>query len=157
MFYRATSISPRFLVILGVSLVTLAMIACAGPPAASNAVDSGNTPTATSPTSEAVAPGDTPTATSPTSEAAAPGNTPTATSSTSEAAAPGDTPEPTSATVPEVPLEDISSASFSDPTSIDNRWFSLQPGRQVVIEGSTVEDGESLPHRIEFTVTGLIK
>ncbi len=52
---------------------------------------------------------------------------------------------------------DFDPTNFGDPTNIDNEWFPLQPGTQWVFEGFTVEDDESLPHRIEFTVTDLTK
>jgi uncharacterized protein YbaA (DUF1428 family) len=47
--------------------------------------------------------------------------------------------------------------NFDDSTNIDNGWLPLQPGRQWVYEGFTIEEGESIPHRIEFTVTDLSK
>ena len=47
--------------------------------------------------------------------------------------------------------------AFSEPTSIDNEWLPLVPGTQLIYEGATVEDGEDIPHRIEFTVTDLTK
>ncbi len=59
--------------------------------------------------------------------------------------------------IPDPPFEDIKRASFLTPTQIDNEWMGMQPGMQRVYEGTTVEDGEELPHRIEFTVTDLVK
>ena len=47
--------------------------------------------------------------------------------------------------------------NFDNSTSIDNEWLPLQPGSQWVFEGVSIEDGESIPHRIEFTVTDLTK
>ena len=47
--------------------------------------------------------------------------------------------------------------NFSEPTRIDNEWLPLQPATQWIYEGTTMEDGESLPRRIEFTVTDLTK
>lgn len=52
---------------------------------------------------------------------------------------------------------DFDAASFSDPTTIDNNWFPLTPGNRLVLDGVTVENGESLDHRIEFIVTDLTK
>ncbi len=54
-------------------------------------------------------------------------------------------------------LADISTATFSDPLTIDNPYLPIVPGMQLVYEGITVEDGEELSHRIVFTVTDLIK
>jgi len=59
--------------------------------------------------------------------------------------------------IPDPPFEDVKRASFLTPTQIDNEWMGMQPGTQRVYEGTTVEDGEELPHRIEFTVTDLVK
>ncbi|GAA1815063.1 hypothetical protein [Agromyces neolithicus] len=46
---------------------------------------------------------------------------------------------------------------FSNPTSVDNRWFPLRPGTQFVYEGETVEDGRTTEHRVVSTVTDLVK
>ncbi len=54
-------------------------------------------------------------------------------------------------------LEEFNRGDFSDPTHIDNQWLPMQPGTQWVLEGFTVEDGEEIDHRIEFTVTDLTK
>ncbi|HSG19082.1 MAG TPA: hypothetical protein VLE70_22510, partial [Anaerolineae bacterium] len=54
-------------------------------------------------------------------------------------------------------LEDFDRGNFDRPTDIDNQWLPLQPGNQWILEGSTDEDGERIPHRIEFTVTDLTK
>jgi len=54
-------------------------------------------------------------------------------------------------------FENFDNSNFDDPTNINNEWFLLQPGMQFVYEGATVEDGESIPHRLEFTVTDLTK
>lgn len=59
------------------------------------------------------------------------------------------------ATKPE--FVEFAAGNFSDPTNIDNKWLPLQPGTQWVLDGITVEEGEEIPHRIEFTVTDLIK
>lgn len=86
--------------------------------------------------------------------------------SSSEAATDGDaaaeapTEEPATETDSEAiePLfADFDPANFTNSTNIDNEWSPLQPGMHWVYEGETVEDGESIPHRIEFTVTGLTK
>jgi uncharacterized protein YbaA (DUF1428 family) len=54
-------------------------------------------------------------------------------------------------------LEEFDYDNFDRPTHIDNQWLPMQPGNHWVFEGSTDEDGERIPHRIEFTVTGLTK
>jgi hypothetical protein len=84
-------------------------------------------------------------------------------------AAPVSPPAPTTAPATERPpaveatvdfegdLEDFDPANFDDPTNINNRWFPLQPGRQLVTEGFTEESGLTFPHRIIFTVTDLTK
>lgn len=47
--------------------------------------------------------------------------------------------------------------NFDQSTTIENEWFPLQPGTQFIYEGSSVEDGKRLPHRVVFTVTDLTK
>lgn len=54
-------------------------------------------------------------------------------------------------------LEQFDANNFSDPTHIDNEWYPLAPGTQWVFEGSTIEGGLEIPHRIIFTVTDLTK
>jgi hypothetical protein len=54
-------------------------------------------------------------------------------------------------------LEVFDSNNFDNSANVDNEWLPLQPGTQWVFEGVTVEDGESIPHRIVFTVTDLTK
>jgi hypothetical protein len=58
---------------------------------------------------------------------------------------------------PEPEFEDFDPNNFDRSTNIDNEWLPLQPGTQWVYEGVTVEDDESIPHRIVFTVTDLTK
>lgn len=57
----------------------------------------------------------------------------------------------------EAEFEAFDNSNFNNSTTIDNEWFPLTPGTQFVYEGATVEDGESIPHRLEFTVTDLTK
>lgn len=52
---------------------------------------------------------------------------------------------------------DFDSATFTNPTNIDNRWLPLKPGSGIVLEGTTSEEGEVLTRRIDFMVTGLTK
>lgn len=47
--------------------------------------------------------------------------------------------------------------NFSDSTNINNQWLPLKPGDRWVYEGTTTEGNETFPHKIEFTVTDLIK
>lgn len=47
--------------------------------------------------------------------------------------------------------------NFDNSTRIDNRWFPLRPGTQLVFRGTTIEGKESVPHRVIFTVTDLTK
>lgn len=55
-------------------------------------------------------------------------------------------------------LEDFDPGDFDErSTIIDNQWFPLQPGTQWIYEGTTIEDGEIVPHRVVFTVTDLTK
>ncbi|MFC5994849.1 hypothetical protein ACFQE5_11580 [Pseudonocardia hispaniensis] len=54
-------------------------------------------------------------------------------------------------------LENIESATFSEPTRIDNSWYSLKPGTQFIYEGYSDQQGERVPHRFVQTVTDLTK
>lgn len=59
---------------------------------------------------------------------------------------------------PVAELRELDPGNFDDSsTTVDNEWLPLQPGTQWVYEGLTVEDGESIAHRIEFIVTDLTK
>ena len=58
---------------------------------------------------------------------------------------------------PEKLFEEFDHDNFDRSTNIDNEWFPLQPGTQLVYEGFTKEGGESVPHRVVFTVTDLTK
>lgn len=52
---------------------------------------------------------------------------------------------------------DFSRASFDHSTVVDNPWLPLRPGRMLVFEGSTFEDGAKISHRLVSTVTDLVK
>lgn len=52
---------------------------------------------------------------------------------------------------------DFSRARFDRSTVVDNPWLPLRPGRMLVFEGSTYEDGASISHRLVSTVTDLVK
>ena len=54
-------------------------------------------------------------------------------------------------------FEAFDSAVFSNSTSVLNEWFPLTPGNRLVLDGFTLEEGETLDHRIEFIVTDLTK
>lgn len=60
-------------------------------------------------------------------------------------------------TASEKEYEDFDPDNFDNPTVIDNQWFPMKPGTQYIYEGFTEEDGEKIPHRLEFTVTDLTK
>ena len=54
-------------------------------------------------------------------------------------------------------LEDFNPDNFDDSTNIDNLWYPLKPGTRRVLSGATEQSGLTIPHRIVFTVTDLIK
>jgi hypothetical protein len=54
-------------------------------------------------------------------------------------------------------FEEFDHSRFSDPSVIDNRWLPMRPGTRMVYEGFTREDGETIQHRLVFTVTDLVK
>ena len=45
----------------------------------------------------------------------------------------------------------------SDSATIDNQYMPLTPGMQFVYEGTTIENGKDVPHRVLITVTDLTK
>ena len=57
----------------------------------------------------------------------------------------------------EVSAKDFDPENFDSSTTIDNPWFPLEPGTQLVFEGSTREEGRRVPHRVAYTVTDLAK
>jgi hypothetical protein len=58
---------------------------------------------------------------------------------------------------PEVKLEAFDRNNFDSSTKIDNKWFPLQPGMQLIYEGFTREENTRVPHRVLQTVTDLTK
>jgi hypothetical protein len=58
---------------------------------------------------------------------------------------------------PEVKLEAFDRNNFDSSTKIDNKWFPLQPGMQLIYEGFTREENTRVPHRVVQTVTDLTK
>ena len=57
----------------------------------------------------------------------------------------------------EIAAKDFNPENFDRSTTIDNPWFPLEPGTQLVFEGSTREEDKRVPHRVAFTVTDLAK
>jgi hypothetical protein len=57
----------------------------------------------------------------------------------------------------EIKASDYDRDSFANSTKVDNKWFPLRPGTQLVFRGTTTEGKETIPHRVIFTVTDLIK
>ncbi|MGH3136980.1 MAG: hypothetical protein ACRDPV_10875 [Gaiellaceae bacterium] len=57
----------------------------------------------------------------------------------------------------EVKASDYDRDNFDSSTRIDNKWFPLRPGTQLVFRGTTTEGKETIPHRVVFTVTDLTK
>ena len=57
----------------------------------------------------------------------------------------------------EVRAKDYDRKNFRNPTKVDNEWFPLQPGTQLVFRGTTTEGKETITHRVVFTVTDLTK
>ena len=57
----------------------------------------------------------------------------------------------------DVDLLEIDTTTFDRSTTIDNEWWPLKPGSQHVYAGTTVEDGEEIPHSVVETVTDLTK
>jgi hypothetical protein len=58
---------------------------------------------------------------------------------------------------PEFALEDIETATFDNPTQINNKYFPMTPGTEYVYDGFTREGSNQIPHSIIFTVTDLTK
>lgn len=53
--------------------------------------------------------------------------------------------------------KDYDPAAFRNSLKVDNKWFPLRPGTQLVFRGTTEEGNEKIPHRVVFTVTDLVK
>lgn len=53
--------------------------------------------------------------------------------------------------------EDFDSKNFECTVTVNNEWMPLKPGTRFVYEGTTVEDGETIPHRVVINVTDLTK
>jgi hypothetical protein len=56
-----------------------------------------------------------------------------------------------------VSAKDFDPTNFDNSTTVDNKWFPLEPGAYSVFEGSAIEDGERISRRVVTTVTDLTK
>ena len=56
-----------------------------------------------------------------------------------------------------VSAKDFDRTNFDDSTTVDNKWFPLEPGAHSVFEGSAIDDGERISRRVVTTVTDLTK
>ena len=54
-------------------------------------------------------------------------------------------------------LEAFDKTKFDRSTVIDNPWLPMKPGMRYVYEGTTMDEGKVLPHRIEIYITDLTK
>jgi hypothetical protein len=52
---------------------------------------------------------------------------------------------------------DFDPANFADSPTVDNRWFPLEPGTQLVWEGRALDGKDLIRRRVVFTVTDLTK
>ena len=53
--------------------------------------------------------------------------------------------------------KDFDPTNFDHSTTVDNKWFPLEPGAHSVFEGSAIEDGQRISRRVVSTVTDLTK
>lgn len=58
---------------------------------------------------------------------------------------------------PGAPVPEFDPENFSDPTTIDNKWLPLSPGRQFIMDGEANRGDGLIHHRVVFTVTNLTK
>jgi hypothetical protein len=56
-----------------------------------------------------------------------------------------------------VSAKDFDPTNFDNSTTVDNKWFPLEPGAHSVFEGSAIDDGERISRRVVTTVTDLSK
>jgi hypothetical protein len=54
-------------------------------------------------------------------------------------------------------LRDFHTASFGDPTTIDNPWHPAVPGRRLVFRGHALDRGERVSRKVVIIATGLTK
>jgi hypothetical protein len=94
----------------------------------------------------------------PSPEAAPPSGATTSRETQPDVTTGGETaPETTTGETGEKLVEDFDRDNFARSTNIDNEWFPLQPGTQLVHRGHTIEGGRRVPHRVVLTVTDLTK
>src|SRR5215203_7256389 len=53
--------------------------------------------------------------------------------------------------------KDFDPTNFDNSTTVDNKWFPLEPGAHSVFEGSAIDNGERISRRVLTTVTDLTK
>jgi hypothetical protein len=56
-----------------------------------------------------------------------------------------------------VGAKDFDSTNFDNSTTVDNKWFPLEPGSYSEFEGSAIDDGERISRRVVTIVTDLSK
>jgi hypothetical protein len=56
-----------------------------------------------------------------------------------------------------ISAKDFERTNFDNSTTIDNKWFPLEPGDHSVFEGSAIDDGQRISRRVVTTVTDLSK
>jgi hypothetical protein len=56
-----------------------------------------------------------------------------------------------------VGAKDFERTNFDHSTTVDNKWFPLEPGEHSVFEGSAIDDGQRISRRVVSTVTDLTK
>ena len=56
-----------------------------------------------------------------------------------------------------VSAKDFERTNFDNSTTVDNKWFPLEPGAHSVFEGSAFDDGQRISRRVLTTVTDLSK
>jgi hypothetical protein len=65
------------------------------------------------------------------------------------------TPVPAAASVPTA--DGLEPGTFTNPTTVDNQWFPLVPGTQMMWEGHALDGSDKLERKVVFTVTDLVK
>jgi len=88
---------------------------------------------------------------------ASPGSSASAVSAVSSASASSATAQASPSSSVEKLTEDVDLSAFTRSTVVDNAWFPLKPGTQLVHKGASTVDGERLAHDVVLTVTDLVK
>jgi hypothetical protein len=57
----------------------------------------------------------------------------------------------------EIRAKDYEPSRFGSSLRVNNAWYPLRPGTQLVFRGTTEEGKKKIPHRVIFTVTDLVK